>query len=83
MEKMTVVGKQKLDFTNRKGEQIKGIKLHCLSTNANVDGQAVETIFCNERATAMCDVARSVNVGGTIEVSFNRWGKAETVQACK
>lgn len=78
MEKMKVVGKQKLDFTGRDGNPVKGIKLHCLCTKTNVDGDAVETVFCNERSE-MIEVAREVPINGEIEVTFNRWGKPDSV----
>ncbi len=81
MEKMKVVGKQKINFTNKDGEEIKGIKLHCLSNSSNVEGQAVETIFINKRSNDSYAVANSVAINGNIEVSFNRWGKADMICA--
>lgn len=82
MEKMKVVGKQWLDFVGRDGNPVVGQKLHCLSTKSSVEGQAVEGIFFNERSE-YCSVAKSVAVGSDIEVTFNRWGKPESIQPCK
>lgn len=81
-EKMKVVGKQWLDFTGKDGNQVKGQKLHCLCSKSSVEGQAIEGIFINERSDCYT-IAKSVAVGSDIEVTFNRWGKAESIQPCK
>ena len=41
----SVVGIQKLDFTDNNGKLIKGTKFHCIRSKEFVDGSAVETVF--------------------------------------
>ena len=82
MEKMKVVGKQHLDFVGKDGNRVVGVKLHCFCKKNDVEGEATESIFINARSESY-DTAKAVSVGSYVDVSFNRWGKADSVQACK
>lgn len=44
---MKYVGRQMVDFKNRDGEQIQGIKLHLVGLDNRVEGEACITQFVN------------------------------------
>lgn len=78
MEKMTVIGRRKLDFTP-KGQQdpVTGLHLFCTHPATNTDGLAGEKIFFNIRSE-MYNQAAALPIPCEINVNFNRWGKPES-----
>lgn len=78
MERMTVIGRKHLDFTPKgQTEPVKGYNLFCTHPAANADGLVGEKIFINERSD-MHAQAVALTIPCDIEVSFNRWGKADS-----
>lgn len=84
MEKMNVFGKQEMNFDTKEGNHIEGIKLHCTKQipNEHWAGKAYEGIFVSVKSD-MYQSARNLAVGCDIEVSFNRYGKADSFTVCK
>lgn len=79
---MKIVGKQKVDYVSKKtGEQVTGVTLHCVGTNARVEGECVETIFISGKSGLFPEVSK-MPVGKEISVSYNRYGSVESVHAC-
>ena len=80
MEKMTVIGRKKLDFTP-KGQQepVTGIHLHCTHSDPNADGLVGEKIFINVRSEMYAQAA-ALTLPCEINVNFNRYGKPESFE---
>lgn len=57
---ITIVGIQRIDFKNDKGERIAGKKLHCVvedEQGADVRGKVTKTLFISENAAYQADNA--------------------------
>lgn len=80
MEKMTVIGRKKLDFTP-KGQQepVTGVHLFCTHPATNSDGLVGEKIFINTRSE-MYPQAEALTFPCEINVNFNRYGKPESFE---
>lgn len=82
MEKK-VVGKQAVDYISKKTNQpVVGVTLHTVGEDSRIEGMAVETIFVSKKS-AMYDDVMKFPIGATVEVSYNRWGSADTIRLCK
>lgn len=81
MEKMTVIGRKKLNFTP-KGQQepVLGVHLFCTHPDHGADGLVTEKIFINQRSELYSD-AMQLTIPCEVNVNFNRWGKAETFES--
>lgn len=84
MEKMNVFGKQSMKFDTKDGNHIEGIKLHCTkeSSSEYIQGKAYEGIFISTKSD-MHKLAYDLPVGSVIDVSFNRYGKADSFTVLK
>lgn len=84
MEKMNVFGKQEMNFDTKDGNHIEGIKLHCTKqiSNEHWEGRAYEGIFISKKSD-MYQSARDLKCGSEIDVSFNRYGKADSFLVSK
>ena len=67
-----IVGIEKVDYKNQRGNQIKGLKLYCLVENKNVEGSAAETIYLSDRM--INDFGRVPKIGDVCEVLYNKYG---------
>lgn len=80
--KKTVLGVQKVDYISKKtGEPVKGITLHCSCKDADVIGEAVETLFISDRLELSADVY-AVQPGQIVDVEYNRRGYVADVAVC-
>lgn len=78
MERMTVIGRRKLDFTpNGQNEPVVGCHLFCTHTDEHVDGLMAERIFFNIRSELYPQVM-ALTFPSDIDVNFNRYGKPES-----
>lgn len=79
MEEWNVIGYQNVDFTAPDGKVIKGIRLY-LTVPADPDrgafGDVCSTQFIPNR------IAYTPMVGDRIRLSFNRYGKVQSVETC-
>lgn len=83
MEKMTVIGRKKLDFTPKGStDPVVGLHLFCTHKSPNVDGEAGEKIFINQRSELYSD-ALKLTIPCEINVNFNRYGKPESFEVIK
>lgn len=79
-----LVGKQNVDYISKKTNQpVVGVSLHVVGEDSRVEGMAVETIFVSKKSEGMYDDALKFPIGAEVNVSYNRWGNADTVTLCK
>ena len=77
MEEWNVVGYQGVKFTAPDGKEISGIRLHLLAEgdpSRGVYGQICDTQFISNR------IDYAPMVGDRIQISFNRYGKVQSIQ---
>lgn len=71
---VSLVGVQRVNFTNNVGEVIKGTKLYCAFADGNVDGLRTEAFFVKPEVKIP-----ECKINDTIELSFNMKGKIEKI----
>ena len=71
----TVIGIEKVDYTNKQGKPVLGVKLHCTYEVNKVQGLAVESIYC----TSSIDTS-DIIIGSIIDVLYNRFGQVARIQ---
>ena len=78
MERMTVIGRRKLDFTPKgQSDPVTGCHLFCTHKDEHVDGLMAERIFFNIRSELYGQVM-SLKLPCEIDVNVNRYGKPES-----
>lgn len=78
MEKMTAIGRKKLDFTPKgQTEPVVGVQLFCTHPDSNTDGLKGEKFFINVTSPLYASVA-ALTFPCDLEVNFNRYGKFES-----
>lgn len=74
-----IVGKQNVDYVSKKtGRPVTGVTLHCVGESNRVEGMGCETIFVSGRSP-MYDQCVKLPIGAEINVSYNRWGTADSI----
>lgn len=69
-----LVGIQRIDFTNNKGEKISGCNLYCMFKSEQVEGYRTEKFFLKQGIELP-----DCKINDTIELSFSMKGKVEMV----
>jgi hypothetical protein len=67
-----LVGIQHVNFTNNKGENIRGINIYCAFASENVEGFRTEKFFLRPEIKLP-----ELKLNETIEIVFNMKGKVE------
>ena len=71
---VSLVGVQRVNFTNNVGEVIKGSKLYCAFEDSNVEGLRTEAFFVKPEVKIP-----ECKINDAIELSFNMKGKIEKI----
>lgn len=80
--KVKVLGIQAVDYTSRKsGNPVKGVTLHSLHKDQQVEGDAVSSIFISDNLSL--PVISEIRVGQTVDVEYNNRGFVCGVSICK
>ncbi len=74
MDEFTLVGYERVDYTNKEGKQIKGHRLHLSYVSKNVDGVAVECVFVGDSVQLP-----SLPLKSKITLLYNRYGRISAV----
>lgn len=69
-----ILGIQKVNYTNKSGRVITGVRLHCSTEDKRVDGFAVEQIFVSSSVTN-----EQFSIGQEVDVLYNKFGSVERV----
>lgn len=68
-----VVGIEQVDYVNKAGKRVTGIRLYCMTDRKKVVGKATKEFYCNG------DIAAHVNTGDIIRVFYNEFGNVEEI----
>lgn len=80
--KVKVVGIQNVDYTSRKtGKPVKGTALHVIFKDAEVAGEAVDSIFVSD-ALEIGSISQ-IQPGMVVDVEYNRRGFVSDVAIVK
>lgn len=80
--KVKVLGIQSVDYVSRKtGNPVKGVTLHSCYKDAQVQGEAVNSIFVSDNLGIPC--VAEIQPGMTIDVEYNNRGYVAGVEICK
>ena len=72
----TIIGIENTQFKDREtGVTYQGVRLHCTYEKENMDGFAVESIYCNSRVDL-----EGITVGDVCEIYYNKFGKVSHVR---
>jgi hypothetical protein len=75
-----IVGKQSVDYTNKEGNRVQGLRLYVVYEKRNVDGVATETFYFSKSMLAAAGLSdSSFTCGSHINVLYNKYGSVETV----
>ena len=75
-----VIGKQIVDYKNKAGNQVKGLKLYVAYEKKGVAGVAAEDIYLSEAKLQQNGInADSINIDDMISILYNRYGSVESV----
>lgn len=72
-----IVGIERMDYVSKKtGQRVRGTRLYCLDGQQykNTVGNRCEELYCKESIDTS-----NFAIGDRVEVTYNRWGKPETV----
>ena len=72
--KYEVLGIEVVDYENKTGRRVKGLKLHLAYEKNEVEGKGVETVFVSER------IECNAEIGDTVRVVYNRFGGVTDVE---
>lgn len=65
----TVIGIEKVNYTNKSGVVVEGLRIHLTFEKKNCDGLAVETVYMSY------DLGAGLSVGNEIELYYNKFGR--------
>lgn len=76
---MKVIGWQKIEFTPKgETEPVRGFNIFVTEERRNVEGEAADRLFISEQRARECGF--NPKLGDEIEVSYNRWGKVQSIE---
>ncbi len=75
-----VIGKERVEYTNKDGKPVKGYALHTYTNKDKVDGLAVERIFVSDKLElSNIDLIKPEM---DVDILYNRYGKIEKIEIC-
>lgn len=78
-----LVGKQEIRYTNKKGELVQGVRLHCTyADEKNIAGIGTENFYYSSKADNYEDVLM-IPLNSEIVVSYNRYGHIQSIVTVK
>lgn len=69
-----LLGIEEVDYENKMGRRVKGLKLHLTYQKKDVEGMCVETVFVSER------IECNAQLGDIVRVVYNRFGSVTDVE---
>lgn len=80
MEIMKIVGIRHVDFTDDRGRNVKGYSLYYTMQSDGVEGEMTGKMFLSDEKVA---IIRLPPVGSTVEVLYDRYGRASKFTVIK
>lgn len=76
---MIVIGWQKNEFTPKgETEPVRGFNIFVTEERSNVEGEAADRLYISEKRARKCGF--NPRLGDEIVVSYNRWGKVQSIE---
>lgn len=76
---MEVIGWQKNEFTPKgETEPVRGFNIFVIEHRRNVEGMAADRLYISEQRARECGF--NPKLGDEVEVSYNRWGKVQSIE---
>ena len=69
-----VLGIENVDYENKAGRQVKGLRLHLGYEKDNVDGMCVETVFVSDR------IVCNAKVCDDVRIMYNKFGSVAQIE---
>ncbi|RHP49170.1 hypothetical protein DWZ40_02830 [Clostridium sp. AF32-12BH] len=80
--RVRVVGVQSVDYVSRKtGNPVKGVTLHSVFKDAQVNGEAVSSIFVSDNLQLPC--VSEIQPGSLVDIEYNNRGYVQDVRLSK
>lgn len=79
--KVQIVGKEDIDYTNKVGKHVVGVKLYSLFESKRVTGYQADNAYFAVDNPAFGD-AQAVAVGDYVDFVYNRFGSVEGIAPC-
>lgn len=80
MEIMKIVGKRHVDFTDDKGRVVKGYSLYYSMKSDGVEGEMTGKMFLSDEKVSVVPLPP---IGSTVEVLYDRYGRASKFTVIK
>lgn len=74
----TIVGLRKMSFTDNQNRKIEGTNVFLTYQDKNIQGLGTDKVFLN--VDRIRSLERDPEVGDTIFISYNRYGKVDEVE---
>lgn len=71
----SLCGFEKVEYTNKSGRLVRGVRLHCNYSSERINGYGCETFFVPERVVVPSDLT----LGDELDVFFSRYGSVASV----
>lgn len=71
----TVIGIEKVDYTNKQGRPVMGVKLHCTFESSKVEGLSVESVYVSSNVDTS-----DIIIGSVIDIYYNRYKQVAQIQ---
>lgn len=78
MDIVEIVGIRKMSFMSQDGQQVDGMNFYYLMTDSNVEGKLAHKFFVS--AAVLSRVGFVPNVGETVKIFYNRYGKVSAFE---
>lgn len=76
---LKVVGKKYYDFTNKEGQRVQGLKLHCLQEHPTPDEGYLTELVSVGISKPIYSQADSIAFGSIITPVYNRYGSLQDI----
>lgn len=74
---MVIVGLKRVDFKDKDGSLIQGVKVYVNYPEDNVEGMATDSFFLSDNKFS--DYHDALCVGSPIDVHYNKYGKISAI----
>lgn len=70
-----VIGLESVDYLNKSGKRVQGVKVHTQYRSEKCDGVCVESFYVN-----IDNWSNDVKLGSNVEPLYNKYGKVQSLQ---
>lgn len=81
MERIEIVGRRQVDFTDKSGRQVTGVSYYYLMQREGTDGSHADKVFVS--SARLPELSYVPQVGDTVDVFYDRYGKPSNFSLVK